>query len=75
MGKIFNQVHYKVYGEKAIEFALLAVGALIFGQLLSEKAGLSFELAALGFVLFVLGFVVSYTFLSNIRGGEKNDAA
>lgn len=69
MKVLFNLTHRRVYGEKAVEFSFLSVGALIFGQLLSEK-DLSFSLVISGMVLFILGLVVSYFLLKGLKGGE-----
>lgn len=69
MAKLFNRTQRRIYGEKAVEFSFLSIGALIFGQFLSEK-GLSLPLIILGLTLFITGSLVSYLFLRDVTGGE-----
>lgn len=71
MGNLFNQTHRKVYGEKSVEFSILSVGALIFGQSFSEKGGFSVPLIIAGVIFFIIGIIASYFFLKGIKGGEK----
>ena len=70
MDKAFNQTHRKVYGEKAVEFSSLSIGALIFGQLLSKNE-ISSQLLILGLLLFLAWLTLSYVFLKGVKGGEK----
>jgi hypothetical protein len=71
---VFNQTQRQVYGERAVEFAFLALGGLVFAQFFSQQQ-FSPALLILGILLFLTGLGLSYLFLRNIKGGEKHDAA
>lgn len=70
MRKLFNQTHRKVYGEKSVQFSILAIGALVFGPIVSGKE-ISIPLAIVGLVFSIVGLVVSYFLLKDVRGGER----
>ncbi len=69
----FNQTQRRVYGEKAVEFAFLALGGLVFTQFFSQQE-FSAALLVLGIVLFLSGLVLSYLFLRSGKGGDHHDA-
>jgi len=58
----FNQDHRRLYADKIVDLANIAVGALVFGQILSER-GFSFRLTLIGLTLFISGYLMSYLFL------------
>lgn len=67
--RIFNPYQRRIYGEKALDFSLVAIGALVFAQVASSQ-GLSWPLVVLGLILFILGLVGSYLFLKGVKGGD-----
>lgn len=69
---ILNEKHRELYGEKLIDVANIAIGALVFGQFISEK-GFSWELANIGFSVFIGCYFTSYFLIKERRkkGGRK----
>lgn len=65
--RFFKLAHRRIYGEKAINFSLLAIGGLVFAQAFSSKE-VSPWLIVLGIILFIVGIVVSYFFLKESKG-------
>jgi len=57
-----NEDHRKLYADKVVDLANIAVGALVFGQILSER-GFSFRLTLIGLMLFLSGYLMSYLLL------------
>lgn len=58
----FNEDHRRLYAYKLVDLANIAIGALVFGQILSER-GVSFRVTLMGLILFISGYLMSYVFL------------
>lgn len=56
-----NRDHRKIYGEKMVELANIALGGLVLGQLISGK--LSGRVVFLGLAIFTLCYIISYFLL------------
>ncbi len=63
--KGLSQLHRKIYGEKVVEFANMALAALVIGQLLSDKIFVP-ELAILGFVVALMLYLLSYFLIKGV---------
>lgn len=57
----FNEDHRRLYADRLGDLANIAVGALVFGQILSER-GFSFRVTLMDLILFISGFLMSYLF-------------
>ena len=58
----FNEDHRRLYADKLVDLANVAIGALVFGQILSER-GFSLRVTLMGLMLFMSGYLMSYLFL------------
>lgn len=67
MALSLNKEHRQVYGEKLADLGNIALGAFVFGQVISEQL-FSPRLAILGIGAFVTCYFSSYFFLKG--GGE-----
>ena len=65
-----NDEHRKIFAEKTLELVFIAAGALIFGQLLSEKE-FSLPLAAAGVITVFVGYAIGYYLLRGIEEVNK----
>jgi len=65
-----NNVQKRIYGEKAVEFAFLSIGGLVFAQLFTQERT-SLPLLITGIGLASLGLIASYLLLKDMKEGEK----
>jgi len=64
-----SKLHYKIYGEKLVELANMAIIALVLGQFLSKEE-FAPEIAGLGLIFSLLCYLTSYTFLKEVRSSQ-----
>lgn len=65
----FSNLHRKIYGEKLVELANIAIVALVLGQFLSKEEFV-LEIAGLGLIFSFLCYLTSYMFLKEVKGSQ-----
>jgi hypothetical protein len=61
-----SKLHCKIYGEKLVELADMAIIALVLGQFLSKEE-FAPEIAGLGLIFSFLCYLTSYMFLKEVK--------
>lgn len=61
-----SKLHRKIYGEKLVELANMAIVAMVLGQFLSKEE-FALEIAGLGLVFSSLCYLTSYMFLKEVK--------
>lgn len=61
-----NNTTRKIWAEKTFELTNIGAGALLFGQLLSDK-GFSWLFTILGIILVIIGYIGSYLLTKDIK--------
>ncbi len=65
-----NRIHRKVYGEKAVDFSLLAFGGLVIGQFVTVNEA-DISIIVFGVVISVLGVMASYYLMRPLLDKEE----